>query len=222
LNSLVTAAQLFAIGLTAGFGLQCFFVCAPLILPCVAAADGDWRCALKDLFCLLGGRLIAYIILGAIAGGVGFYIDRITGSIAVNWLKSSAGYVMILLGLSVTLGLGLNIRPCSRLSKNTFVKGGGLVLIGLAIGMAPCLPLVSVMFEITLISKTPFLGALYGLAFGAGTLLASIVTLGPPAACLGHFTVRLVKNKALQSTLRIACGILIIIFGAAFLKTSRP
>ncbi len=221
MNSLLTAAQLFVIGLTVGFGFQCFFVCAPLILPYVAAADDDWAGALKDLSYLIGGRLAAYIILGAVAGGFGAYIDKLTASNAVNLLKVSAGAIVILFGLAIALGLGLDIKPCSYLNKNVFIKWGGLILIGFAIGMSPCLPLISVMFEITLISKTPFAGAVYGLSFGAGTALASLLILGPLAAGLGHFPLRLLKSKSLRAAFRIACGILIIAFGAAFLKTTR-
>ena len=222
MNSLLTAAQLFVIGLTVGIGFQCFFVCAPLILPYVAAADNDWRLALKDLSYLVGGRLAAYIILGAVAGYSVAHIDMLMNSGAAHVLKIASGIIIVLLGLGVSLGLGLKIKPCVYLNRNKFIKGAGLILAGFVIGISPCLPLVSVFFEITLISKTPLVGAAYALSFGAGTALASFITIGPLAASLGHYSLKVLKNTALQAAFRMACGILVILFGFALIKNSKP
>jgi len=221
MTSLLSALQLFLVGLTVGIGFQCFFVCAPLILPYAGAADSDWRQALGDLGLIIGGRVLAYVLLGAVAGYSGARIDAIINSGAAHALKIWAGAIVILLGLGISLGLGLKIAPCRLVSRNRALKGAGLMLAGFAIGISPCLPLLSAIFEIALISKSPLAGAAYAFSFGAGTALASLVTIGPFAALAGHYPSRILKSAALQSFFRIACGMLVIFFGLALIKTSR-
>ena len=222
MSSILSALQLFLVGLTVGVGFQCFFVCAPLILPYVAAVNNDWLQSLKDMGLLITGRVLAYVILGAIAGYSGAQIDSLINSGAAHILKIVAGAIIVLLGLSIALGLGFKIGPCAYLNRNRFLKGAGLLLTGFVIGISPCLPLLSVIFEITLISKTPLAGAAYAFSFGAGTALASFITVGPLAAAFGHYPSKMLKNTALQAAFRVACGILVILFGIALIKNSRP
>ncbi len=214
----ITAIQLFGIGFTLGLSAQCFLVCAPFILPFVASVDDDWRKSLRDAALLISGRLSAYIFLGALAGASGGLIDRVLGSAGISYLKLFAGITIVILGLFIMLGAAPTMRFCEVMRKSKFVKGS-LFLVGVVIGLVPCLPLLSVVFEITLISKSLFQGAFYALFFGLGTSLASFILIGPSASLLGHFTSKTVKAPKAQGLLRFACGFLIIAFGIHFLRT---
>jgi sulfite exporter TauE/SafE len=214
-NTLITVSQLFGIGITLGFGSQCFFVCAPLVLPYVAAVENHWGRAFADLLALIGGRLLAYVLLGALAGISGEHVDKLAASGAAALVKFASGAIIVIFGLLIALGFGQRRDMCGRLRASRLSKGG-LALVGFAIGLAPCLPLVSVMFEIAIISKTPLAGAAYALAFGLGTAAATILTVGPLAGALGHFPSRILKTQGLQKAFRISCGALLVLFGLVY------
>ena len=215
-STIITAVQLYAIGITLGVGTQCFFICAPLLLPYVAAVDNNWKQAVRDLALLVGGRLLAYVLLGAVAGVSGGYVEKLAASGAAGAVRAISGALIIACGLAISLGLSFKVDACGYLSRSAFSKGG-LLLIGFAIGLAPCLPLISVMFEIALISHSVFAGAAYALCFGAGTAVATVVTVGPLATVLGHLPSRILASRLRQTLFRMACGALLIVFGALFL-----
>jgi len=216
IDTAITALQLVAIGAAVGFGSQCFFVCAPLILPFVAAVENNWKTALGDLCLVIGGRLFAYAILGAFAGVSGSAIHAITSSGIAQAIRIACGILITALGLLIALGLGMRWEPCARLGTARLTRAG-LLFMGFVIGLAPCVPLISVMFEITLISKSPLAGAAYALCFGAGTACATLLTVGPLAGVFGHFPSRLFRNATLQRAFRLICGLLMMIFGIQFL-----
>jgi thiol:disulfide interchange protein DsbD len=216
-NSAITAMQLFGVGLSLGFGGQCFFVCAPLILPFAAGVGDNWKAALKDTALLISGRLAAYILLGGLAGISGAYIDRMAGHASVVYLKFLVGTAIVMLGLAVALGANPGMNLCERLRNSPAVRLG-LFAAGFVVGILPCLPLVSVMFEITLISRSFLQGAVYAAFFGLGTALATIILIGPLASLLGHFTRKAIKSAGILIVFRIACGLLIGAYGFYLLK----
>lgn len=216
IDTAITVVQLVMIGVAVGFGSPCFFVCAPLILPFVAAIEDDWKQALGDLCLVIGGRIFAYGILGAFAGISGGALHTIISSGVAQSVRIACGIIIIVLGLVIALGPGLGWEPCARLGAGRLTRGS-LLLVGFVIGLAPCVPLISVMFEITLISRTPLAGVAYALCFGAGTACATLLTVGPLAVIFGHFPSRLFRNASLKKAFRVICGLLIMIFGIQFL-----
>lgn len=220
MDNIITALQLFGVGFTVGLSFQCFFVCAPLILTYVSAVEKDWRNSLWDLALLLGGRLIAYILLGALAGVSGTLLERFRRSGISNTVNQISAAILITLGASIALGAGFRIKPCADFAQRKGVKGISLAVVGFAIGVSPCLPLLTVMFQIILISKSALAGAVYALCFGLGTSLASFVIIGPAGAALGNFIPKLVRSETLRAAARIVCGVLIASFGIQFLRSS--
>src|SRR3989338_622832 len=214
-NSAITAFQLFGIGVTLGLGTQCLFACAPILLSYVAAVEYDWKRAFWDVVLLIGGRLVAYVVLGALVGMSVSYIERAASSGAVAVIRAFSGGVVILLGIVTALGVGFKIESCARFARQGLSKSG-LFAAGLAIGFAPCLPLISVLSEISLISKSPLSGAVYALFFGLGTAAASLITIGPLAGLLGHLPSKVLKSEAVQRVFRVVAGALLVLFGIIF------
>jgi sulfite exporter TauE/SafE len=219
-NSIISAFQLFGVGLTLGLSSQCFFVCAPLILSYVTAVEVDWKKALGDVALLAAGRLLAYVVLGALVSLSAGYIEKISASVTVTILKFVAGGIIILLGLLVAFGTGSLEDACGRLRQSALPRGG-LFLAGLTIGLVPCLPLVSVMLEIAIISKSALSGAVYAFFFGLGTVLATLITVGPLAGFLGHVPSRTLKSAKVRAAFKMACGMLLVLFGIIFMRSPK-
>lgn len=78
-----------------------------------------------------------------------------------------------------------------------------MVLLGLVVGVSPCLPLLGVLTEIMFIADKFYQGWLLGLAFGLGTLISPLLVLGTLAPLVPLKTQRL----------NFICGLLLIAAG---------
>lgn len=157
-----------SLGLTA-----CAVTCLPFIGTWAFGQVGERRLAATLGF--LGGRLFAYTVLGALAGGLGAWFVK----------ELTAGWGNLVIGIS-SLGAALWLvwpqpsRGCSVLkgSCSPFIMGISLTLI-------PCAPLATLLSTCAA-SGTSLHGATMGGIFGLGTLLTPMLVLIPAAGSLGQ------------------------------------
>ena len=208
----------FLIGLTGG--VHCFGMCGGIVgaltLGLPPAPGHSLRTRLPFLLAYNLGRIISYVVAGALAGGVGAWAAQlISVHRAQLGLQIMAGLFMILLGLYLAGWPGLlswleraggvfwrRIEPLGRrfFPVQTPFQAWG---IGLVWGWLPCGLVYSV-----LVWAVGAGGALQGglllLSFGLGTL-PTLLAMGTVAATLAGF-VR-------QPGVRAAAGTLVILFG---------
>jgi len=153
------------------------------------------------------GRLISYVTLGALLGGLGGWLGSF-GGLSYRFqgaLKLLAGLVMLLMGLNM-LGLlpGLPQIPGLRIPRP---KGLPPLAVGLLNGFMPCGPLQS-MLLLALASGSALRGGLSMLFFCLGTL-PLLLGFGSLAAWLGkRFTAAVLSGGA----------VMIAVFGLAMLS----
>jgi len=93
-----TLAELFVAGLTLGVS-QCMLSCAPMLLFYVAGTTDGWRAGLKATLVFSLARLIAYVLLGALAGFLGVHlVSYVKGETFIYWVQLAAGAFVLLLG----------------------------------------------------------------------------------------------------------------------------
>ena len=80
-------------------------------------------------------------------------------------------------------------------------------------GLAPCAPLVTLLFQITLMSRNAFDGGLYALAFGLGTALSALIVVGSVAGIFTKFAVEFIASGRANLVFRIICALLLVFFG---------
>ncbi|MFH1189775.1 MAG: sulfite exporter TauE/SafE family protein [Candidatus Omnitrophota bacterium] len=217
LNDLIAHLQIFGIGFTFAIAGPCLLVCAPILLTYVAARRDEWPGALVDIAIFLSGRTIAYLALGAIAGGSGFYLRRFARSELAPYFNLVSGAISILLGMFVLMYK--ERQACGhKISGDKAYSAGGILVLGFLAGINPCAPLVALLFEIALISKSAVGGALYALSFGAGTFLAGLITIGALAGILKGFTRKMIHSKRAGTVFRVSCAILLILFGIGIIR----
>ncbi|PKQ16771.1 MAG: sulfite exporter TauE/SafE family protein [Actinobacteria bacterium HGW-Actinobacteria-7] len=188
----------FLLGLTGGFG-HCLLMCGPLVSAAslaegcgVRGAAGAERKALRFQVGYHTGRLITYVLIGAVLGLLGD-AGALTGLESAArvgplslWVKVIAGLLTLAAGVALLIGSlrgrGVKLPEPTRAiagsrwfsaAVSSLLERGprwGLGL-GMLMGLLPCMPLLPV--ELTaLASGKPLWGMLIMLAFGLGTVPA--------------------------------------------------
>lgn len=165
-----TSAAAFLAGIVTS--AHCVGMCGPLSCSwAISAKDGGF---MRSTALYHGGRLVAYGIVGALAGAV--------GTMPLAFFQHGAGIVLpwLLVVAFAIVGMGLD----QRLPKPQFLAGGlrrvqvaafrlktGLraALLGLATPLLPCGPLY-LMFALAMANGSAARGAEFAMAFGLGTL----------------------------------------------------
>ncbi|MFH1511100.1 MAG: sulfite exporter TauE/SafE family protein [Candidatus Woesearchaeota archaeon] len=155
----------FMLGIIYGFG-PCTLSCAPILVPIVMSTSKGMRQGLFQTLLFSLGRIIVYIILGAIMGAIGKSFNLYLP----NWL---IGILLALLGVSLILDVQ---KKC--FIKNIRLTGSHMAFVaGIIMGISPCAPLLAAL-ALAVSSKSSILGATVALVFGIGTLLSPILLIG--------------------------------------------
>lgn len=175
-------------------------VCAPVLLPYIAGTKMTWQEGLKAALVFGLTRLVVYTLLGGAVGYVGYFLfqlfhNQLWGKV----LWGFAGVFIMVLGLLIVVGKGME-NPFCRSTKN-------MVILGIVIGLSPCLPLIAVLTEIMFIAEKFYQGFLYGFAFGVGTVISPLLLLGMIAPVLPA------KLPGYKRAIDVLCGALLIVIG---------
>lgn len=163
----------FALGLSTG--IYCAGACAPVMLPYLVAHDGSRRTrhVARAMAQFAGGRLAAYLLVGAVGAALGAEIATAGPARRVAGLA-----VIALAGLMLAYGLGRSFpeaRLCRRLSGSTPMRRFPL-LAGLLTGINVCPPFLLLLAALVTSAHVAH-GVLMALAFFVGTSLF-LVPLG--------------------------------------------
>lgn len=202
-------------GLSFGAG-PCNITCLPFLGPVLMASErGAWRHV--GWFSL--GRLLAYTLLGLVAGFIGLN--------AAHWLDPDFGGV--LLGVA-TLAIGVSLwrrRPQACASTGHYaaaeqaikfhhpadkkpVSAPGLLFMGLGMGLNPCAPLGMVLVAAAATGSV-WLGASLGLVFGLGAVLLPTFLF---ATLMAHFGQQLRQHMLpWQGPVQKAAAVLLMTLG---------
>jgi sulfite exporter TauE/SafE len=165
-----TSAAAFLAGLVTS--VHCVGMCGPLSCSWAISAQANGFMKATSLY--HGGRLLAYAVVGGIAGAVGV--------VPLGFFQQGAGVLLpwLLVLVFALVGMGLDAwlpKPkflstgVRRVQRAAFRLRGTVraALLGLATPLLPCGPLY-VMFTLAFANGSPSRGAGFALAFGLGTL----------------------------------------------------
>jgi len=209
---MVTYFQLFSIGFGFGLAGPCLLVCAPVLIAYVAGRQKADKQGLSDILIFLSARLLAYLVLGFLAGLSGVVLRRFLNLSLIPWIKALGGLIIILLGIDVWLGR----EPFAWLHKCKVGKIFGFssfFVLGFIIGIFPCAPLLALLLEIALISKTAMDGLSYALFFGLGTFISGFIVIGVLSGIFTWIPAKLLKSKKSNLIFRIICALLLFWLG---------
>lgn len=217
----ITYLQIFGIGFSFGFAGPCFLICTPILLAYIGGRKANWKQSLIDIFIFLLGRLLAYLILGYLAGLSAVILRRFSSLGPVFFLKPVAGVIIILLGIYVWSGKEPISWIC-RCKTSTIFSFTSLFILGFIIGIYPCAPLLALLLEITLIAKTALEGMSYALFFGLGTLISGFMVIGALSGIFTYLPARAFKSKRSNLIFRAICALFLIFLGAGLIFKFYP
>jgi thiol:disulfide interchange protein DsbD len=218
-NTALTYLQIFGIGFSFGFAGPCFLFCTPVLITYLLGRSQRWQEASRDIVIFLIGRLLAYVLLGALAGASGAILRRFINPSAAVFISPLSGAVSIILGVFVLIYKDPVTCACASGPARKIYGYGSLFTLGFILGVSPCAPLTALLLEIALMSKSAIEGASYTFFFGLGTLLSGIIVIGALAGIIGGLAKRLVKSKVAATSFRIACAGFLILLGTWLIVT---
>ena len=217
-STLVTCLQLFGIGFSFNIVGPCLLVCGPILITYVTGNRKDLRASISDVLIFLSGRLLAYTVLGYLAGISGEFLKRLAGSSSsVIFFKPFAGIISIILGLAILFNSsGFSRHRCQE-ARGTRYGTAGLFLLGLAQGAVPCVPFTAILFEIALMSKSALHGAAYAFAFGSGTFLSGLLIFGAISGAMSVLAKNIIRSKEANIVFNLLAAILLILLGLSLI-----
>ncbi len=213
--SFLTLLQIFGIGFSLSLFGPCVLTCTPILMTYIAGSRKGWADVLKDIAIFLTGRLSAYCILGALAGFSAGLIRQYVDSNTAAFFQPLGGAISILLGILILIYRSSD-HPCG-LGGGRIYNFGGLFALGLIIGISPCAPLIALLFEISLISKSAADGMIYALSFGLGTALSGFIVIGALAKVFTWVPAKILKSQKGNLVFKILCAALLMLLGLSLI-----
>lgn len=173
----VSVFSVFLLGVSLGL-TACAVTCMPFIGTWVLGRGESLKAAFRDTASFLGGRLIAYGVLGGIAGAMGDWF--------VKELASGMGNAVI--GLVAIFSAAWLVWPAAASPTCGFrskLSGLSPFLLGIALTLIPCAPLATLLAT-SAAGGSVERGAVLGLVFGLGALLTPMLVLIPVLANFGR------------------------------------
>lgn len=162
-----------SLGLTA-----CTATCLPFMGAWVLGRGGTQRQTLRDTALFIGGRILAYTLLGILAAGAGVWLAQAmrggTGNLLIGCASIAAGGWLLHPVRTHT--------PCGAARK---AGGTPPLLLGFSLSLTPCAPLASLL-AVCAASGSVKLGMANGIAFGLGAALTPLLFLLPLISLFGR------------------------------------
>lgn len=199
----------FLLGVTLGAG-PCMASCGPLLISYAAGTNKSVFKSLGAYFLFCFGRIIVYLALGVLVYNFG---QAVTEHFVVSASKITAycaGAFIALVGILVAIGRGFFGVTCLKWQKFFLEKDPKTIfLMGLLIGLIPCLPYVSLLSYIGLVSKSWHDAAVYSFAFGIGTAVSPLLAI----VGFAGFLPGLLKDEKFRRLFNALCGLVLVVLG---------
>ena len=203
--------DVFITGITLSWG-PCLSFCTPLLLPYIAATQKGWFSGLKATLAFSLARIASYALLSLFSALLGqsllrtFYESNVRLVIYIL-----ASFFILLLGMIILIGKYPRPHICQFLSKQVGSESlKGMVLLGMFVGIMPCMPLLGVLTYIAFTSQNILEGVGLGLIFGLGTLISPLILFGPFASVISSL---LFKKPLVYKIFNRICGLILIYLG---------
>lgn len=205
--------SLFITGIILGAG-PCLASCGPILLSYIAATKKTPLGGLRSWFIFSLSRVLIYVFLGGMAGFAGSELFRRFYWEApgyVIWLVS--GIFISFLGFLIFSGRKSHFKIC-RILNESFIQNDtkSLIILGILIGIFPCIPLIGIFSYITMVSTHYSQGLLMSASFGLGTFISPLIFLGLIAG--GIPKLKVLQNERNLVIFQKICGAILFFLGA--------
>lgn len=162
-----------SLGLTA-----CTATCLPFMGAWVLGRNGTRRQVWRDTALFVGGRILAYTLLGALSAAAGAWL-------ALTMQGGSGNLAIGLASIAAGLWLLRSVEAHTPCLASRRAGGAPPLLLGFTLSLTPCAPLASLLAVCAAAGSVP-LGMASGLVFGVGAALTPLLVLLPLVGLLGR------------------------------------
>ncbi|MBN1405597.1 MAG: sulfite exporter TauE/SafE family protein [Candidatus Omnitrophica bacterium] len=208
--------NLFLTGIIFGTG-PCLATCGPILISYITALKKSPKGALISWLLFSASRIFVYALLGMSAGLIGSSLYQ-----GYYWQKSSfviwiiGGLFICLLGLLVVIGKNTHSKYCLKMQDVFLNKDKkSIIILGLVIGLFPCIPLIGIISYISMISVRFYQGIVLMLCFGLGTIISPLIFLSLGAGLVTKL--KILRNENIYVWLQKAAGIVLFSLGVHIL-----
>ena len=208
--------SLFLTGIFLSYG-PCLLSCGPLLVSYITATKESALGGLKTYVIFSLTRLFVYVVFGLLVGFLGEWVlRRFFESPALKILFFIFGLFLLVVGILVALEKFSIGQKCHALIHRHLGSkdSKSVIIFGLIVSFAPCLPLMAVLGYIALVSDHWLKGVLYMSAFGLGTVISPLIVFSMAAGWLAKVLTR--HEKAFR-ILKVFCGLIIVYLGISLM-----
>lgn len=216
----IAALQIFYIGFIIGLTGPCLLYCLPVTLALGSGVSEGYKKTLSKIAVFLCGRVAAYTALGFLAGISGLLLRQFADSDIALYFKPAAGLISIAFGVYFLFYNKEDPKNCRHSGHGIFKKSGSFIF-GITVGLSPCPPLMALLLEITLISKTSLHGAVYGLMFGMGTMVSGFILAGGLSGIFNMLPKKIIPPPAADRIFRFVSAFVLILFGVILIMGAK-
>jgi len=198
---------LFISGLILGSG-PCLTLCAPILISYAAIHRKTFKDSFFSYLVFSLCKLLGYCILGILCSlGVKLITSPLDAKY-LNLIYLIIGCFIALIGITAIFYRKSSFNPvCNWIHKGNIRNVG---ILGLLIGLAPCLPLLGILNYIVLTSDSLSSTIGFCIVFGLGTIISPLFLM---IMLSGKLSEAISKNDKLKNIIRVICGGVIIFLG---------
>lgn len=214
MNNIISG--LFLTGVLFGSG-PCVASCGPFLISYIAGTRKTAARGVVAYILFSSARVSVYIALGVSVFFLSrFAVERLLGGLQ-KYILISGGVFMIIVGFFMVFSKRMDSGLCRKISRHLLERDKkSIVAAGLVIGLLPCLPLLSVLSYIGLVSRGWADSVLYSLSFGMGTFVSPLIVLVIFSGLIQRLFAG--KNDIYRSIFTSLCGLVIIFLGARLIS----
>ncbi|MBM3245837.1 MAG: sulfite exporter TauE/SafE family protein [Candidatus Omnitrophica bacterium] len=208
--------SLFFLGLSFGAG-PCLASCGPLLISYVAGTQKGVTKSIGAYFIFSFSRILAYLVLGLVIFLFSQAMLKYVLGRFFQYFTFLAGLFIVIIGLLIAAGNNLNYKLCQKM-QDLLLKKDALTIatFGLAAGILPCPPFISVVSYIGLTAGHWLKSLVYSFAFGLGTAVSPLLLLVVFAGLISKISAKPVFYRVFN----LICGAIIIFLGLQLLRRS--
>jgi len=170
----ITLFSLFLVGLSYG-ATACMFTCMPFLSPLLLTNSSNIKQSFGVMIPFSLGRIFTYSFLAIIASTSSILVKELINNPKIS--QTILGAATILVALLILKNSLQNHKSCCTTSSKKPKTKLGYFIMGAGISFNPCVPVMTLLTA-SAYATNIFQALSYGVSFGMGAVLASLLVFG--------------------------------------------
>ena len=186
----------------------CLAICAPILIGYTAVHKATLKQSLISYLVFSISKLLSYVALGFLCALGVIILQSPLFMEYSQHIYAGLGFFIVLIGITTLIYRGQRFtKACAWIHKGNIRNVG---LLGILVGLSPCLPLIGILNYIMLISDSPLQAIAFTFVFGIGTIISPLLIF---VMISGKIAAKFSQSTKIKLIIRIGCGVLLLFLG---------